>query len=37
MYEYSNGDVYDGEWAVDLKEGHGKLEMATGDKYEGEW
>lgn len=29
--------MYDGEWRNDLKEGHGKLEMATGDKYEGDW
>lgn len=34
--EYSEGDVYDGEWSKDGKRnGKGRLKMATGAEYAG--
>jgi hypothetical protein len=36
-YCYLNGDVYEGDWRADKKEGFGNLKMSTGDNYEGEW
>jgi hypothetical protein len=34
---YTNGDVYEGEWKRNYKEGKGKMIYANGDIYEGEW
>jgi hypothetical protein len=36
---HANGDVYEGEWAQDNKNGHGKMTYADGDVrvYEGSW
>lgn len=36
--EYSQGDVYEGEWSADGKRhGRGRLKMATGAEYAGEF
>lgn len=32
-----NGDVYDGNWVYDKKEGQGKLTFNNGDFYDGDW
>ena len=32
---YKNGDIYEGEWALDRKWGKGKMTYANGDQYEG--
>jgi hypothetical protein len=34
---YINGDVYEGNWADNLREGKGKMIYANGDIYEGNW
>lgn len=41
---YSNGDVYDGDWREDRKEGNGigvvkvgRMVYKNGDCYEGQW
>ena len=34
---YANGDIYEGEWKNDLREGRGVLKFSNGDFYEGEW
>lgn len=34
---YSNGDVYDGEWKNNLRHGVGICYYANGDIYEGKW
>jgi ankyrin repeat protein len=34
---YENGDVYDGEWKDDMKEGNGIMIYANRDVYKGEW
>eukprot|EP01017_Pseudomicrothorax_dubius_P023353 TRINITY_DN2499_c0_g2_i1.p1 TRINITY_DN2499_c0_g2~~TRINITY_DN2499_c0_g2_i1.p1 ORF type:complete len:442 (-),score=69.86 TRINITY_DN2499_c0_g2_i1:95-1420(-) len=37
-FYYSNGEMYDGDWDKDRREGHGTLWGANGSKrYEGEW
>ena len=36
-YTFSNGDIYDGEWADKKKQGHGTLIAAHGSKYIGEF
>ncbi|MCB9201736.1 MAG: hypothetical protein H6604_01625 [Flavobacteriales bacterium] len=37
-YTYSNGDVYEGNWVENKKQGFGKYTSAsTGDVYEGNW
>ena len=36
-YTYSNGDVYEGEWCNDLREGRGKTMYASGAVYEGQF
>lgn len=37
-YIFQNGDVYDGNWVDDKKNGRGKYYYASsGDCYEGEW
>ena len=36
--EYTQGDVYEGEWSADGKRnGKGRLKMATGAEYAGEF
>ena len=30
VYYYKNGDQYEGYWSNDVKEGFGKLELASG-------
>ena len=45
VFEYANGDKYDGDWREDMPEGQGRfrertvgtMNYATGDKYEGMW
>jgi len=37
MLRYASGDVYDGEWKNDMKDGVGKLLFASGGTYNGEW
>lgn len=37
MFQYSNGDKYEGEWLNDDKNGQGVYYYANGDVYEGEW
>ncbi len=37
IYEYLNGDVYEGEWKDGLRNGKGIYTTANGKKYEGEW
>ena len=32
-----DGDVYDGEWKNDKREGHGVMRFSNGDQYEGGW
>ena len=34
---YANGDVYNGEWANDTKNGQGTYTFSNGDVYNGEW
>lgn len=34
---YANGDIYEGEWASDMKHGRGKFYYAKGAVYEGTW
>ena len=34
---FPNGDVYDGEWKDDKKQGQGKYTWASGDIYDGDW
>ena len=34
---YANGDIYEGEWASDMKHGRGKFYYAKGSLYEGTW
>ena len=35
--KYTNGDVYEGQWHNDLKEGKGKMIRVNGEVYEGDW
>jgi hypothetical protein len=35
--QYPNGDVYEGEWKSDKRDGFGVLRFAKGDAFEGEW
>jgi hypothetical protein len=38
ILEYSNGDIYDGEWANDQRHGRGKfVSESTGVTYLGDW
>ena len=37
IYHYDNGDIYEGEFKNDLKEGYGIFYNSNGDRYEGEW
>lgn len=34
---YANGDIYEGSWLNDLKQGYGIIEKKNGDKYYGNW
>lgn len=34
---FPNGDMYEGEWRDDLREGFGVQKFAKGDAFEGEW
>ena len=35
---YSNGDVYEGQWSNDQRQGRGKLTVASnGNVYVGDW
>ena len=36
-YFYDNGDLYEGYWNNDKREGEGKCDYADGDNYKGEW
>jgi hypothetical protein len=35
--EYENGDVYDGKWVNDMRDGFGIMKFKSGDTYEGDW
>jgi hypothetical protein len=35
--KYNNGDIYEGDWKKDVKEGKGKMKYNNGDIYEGDW
>jgi hypothetical protein len=37
MYTFPCGDVYDGDWKRDIREGRGVQLYANGDVYDGEW
>lgn len=32
---YLNGDIYEGEWVEDCREGNGEISYANGDRYVG--
>jgi hypothetical protein len=34
---FPNGDIYQGEWLNDLKDGQGVLQYADGHIYDGTW
>ena len=35
--QWADGDLYDGDWHQDLKEGQGAYTYMSGDVYEGQW
>jgi hypothetical protein len=35
--EYKNGDVYEGQWADDLRQGKGKITFLNKSSYDGNW
>jgi len=35
--KYKNGDIYEGGWKSNLKEGVGKFRSRNGDEYDGEY
>ena len=37
LMEYSNGDIYIGQWEMGKKNGMGKMVYENGDVYEGNW
>jgi len=37
LFNEENGDIYEGEWKDDQKNGYGIYIHANGDVYEGEW
>jgi len=37
MFEWSNGEVYDGQWHNGKKNGSGMWKGVDGDSYIGEW
>lgn len=36
-YCYTSGNIYEGDWKNDIKEGKGVLTFSTGDIYDGNW
>ena len=34
---YNNGDVYEGQWLNNLKDGKGQMTYSNGDKQIGNW
>jgi len=37
VFEYANGDHYEGDWSGDKKNGKGVMKHKDGTKYDGEW
>ena len=37
MYNFANGDRYEGEWSEGFRSGRGTMVWADGARYEGEW
>jgi len=37
VYQWTNGEVYDGEWKNGVKDGYGVWKGVFGDSYIGEW
>ena len=37
IYRWVNGDVYDGEWNMNMMHGDGKFFYQNGQSYEGIW
>jgi hypothetical protein len=37
IMQYSNNDLYDGEWYLDSINGKGKMIFSFGDIYDGDW
>lgn len=35
--KYTDGSVYEGDWALNKREGNGKMTWRNGDVYQGEW
>lgn len=35
MYKYKNGDIYEGKWKNNMRNGTGRYEFADGSKFEG--
>ena len=35
--EYNNGDIYNGNWSQNKKQGKGEMIYKNGDKYKGNW
>jgi hypothetical protein len=33
--KFANGNIYEGSWKEDKREGYGKMEYINGDIYEG--
>lgn len=36
-FEFANGDVYNGDWVNNRRNGRGRCEYHTGEVYDGEW
>ena len=34
---YADGSIYEGDWADDLKQGHGQHNSASGEIYKGQF
>ena len=37
VYKFSNGDIYDGDWKNDIRDGQGTQIYVNGDIYTGKW
>ena len=37
LYKYESGDIFEGEWKDNKREGKGIMKYKWGGKYEGEW